>query len=912
MKKHIISLFALTAAILAGTLTSCTDELVSIADTPTGAFTPKGETVDAYLTLNVATLSVKATTRDASDETEAERRINDIWVFQYDYATGNLISKPYYRTIEDQEELADLTTETGVPIRLSNNDGDPCVVYIVTNTGDSAWGYGSGEGYDGFNSLAELKKQAIPDPAPIRINDDDEQGSVESEELIAIPMGGSNGEEEDNQLVVYTGCKINVDVERMFAKLYVTVNLQNGEGFKDSEMQQLAIESISRSCTVETIYNEDDTWYYPEASGSNFEVSRMFIPSSSTTNDGTKTYGPFVMYVPENHQKESTIDDAIKLRPYLRLTIDIGNDETALITPSPSYTAYPGSWSVDTDNPVYDRGEDYNINRNNIYDITLNIVANSTITASANCLIATAGTTIAFFPYYREEEPSDEMKAEYNYDSELKERYDFATYLNYSYEGEAANDGLKIKGVKIVWQTEDCIGNNEPETDGYDGPLVWIDEAPSSEYDDDAATKSYLELHRKIYVKAAKPGNALIAAYDDDPYANENANILWSWHIWVPNEGVDPEGGAIEYYHYLWDETGIDTSNFVPGRLVMNLNLGALKEKADGNYIDTDTYGMIYQWGRKDPFLPTRFKPTTPGNHGYSFPSDSKYYDGSYSKGTRIIGAYDNADEFIDMTGNDGSIAYKGQFLFDTNAPNNANIDGDFGDTDNEIICNSVKHPTTFIAAATTFTIESSTVGSGGHADISVYKNEGDWLPDGDDFLWGGGHPNDKAYIISSSAYLEDDYGPNKTIFDPCPYGWRVAPGDLWLGFTKTGKNITYNGSNWDQFNTPNDVTTTSYQSGFTLYMQGWQGAMGSATSFFPDQGTRLVSGQPYGYNICGNYHNATTDPEVIQDGYYYRKVEIIHFHSNGTGNANWIYPYNSGAYYNSKAVACPLRCVRE
>lgn len=76
------------------------------------------------------------------------------------------------------------------------------------------------------------------------------------------------------------------------------------------------------------------------------------------------------------------------------------------------------------------------------------------------------------------------------------------------------------------------------------------------------------------------PGNALIAA------RNFEDEIIWSWHIWVP-------------------ETAITTSTFgVTNTQMMDRNLGALRITLGGeNYSDPESMGMLYQWGRKDPFL---------------------------------------------------------------------------------------------------------------------------------------------------------------------------------------------------------------------------------------------------------------------------------------------------------------------
>ena len=77
-----------------------------------------------------------------------------------------------------------------------------------------------------------------------------------------------------------------------------------------------------------------------------------------------------------------------------------------------------------------------------------------------------------------------------------------------------------------------------------------------------------------------KPGNAMVVAKD------AAGKILWSWHIWVP-------------------ATKIVTANFsgVMIKDMMDRNLGALvATTATDEPIDPTSFGMMYQWGRKDPF----------------------------------------------------------------------------------------------------------------------------------------------------------------------------------------------------------------------------------------------------------------------------------------------------------------------
>ena len=153
-------------------------------------------------------------------------------------------------------------------------------------------------------------------------------------------------------------------------------------------------------------------------------------------------------------------------------------------------------------------------------------------------------------------------------------------------------------------------------------------------------------------------GNALIAAKNDD-------EVLWSWHIWVPQ--TDVSSGTY----------GISTP------AMMDRNLGALVTAGGG---DIRANGMLYQWGRKDPF-----------------PSPGQY--GSSTLAARAGVPYSVS-----------SAAY-------------------------ESITLSVKNPTVFAKS------------SGNVNSNPEYSSDtGDWLVNTEASRWGS----------------------SKTVYDPCPPGWKV------------------------------------------------------------------------------------------------------------------------------------------
>lgn len=76
------------------------------------------------------------------------------------------------------------------------------------------------------------------------------------------------------------------------------------------------------------------------------------------------------------------------------------------------------------------------------------------------------------------------------------------------------------------------------------------------------------------FTASDKKGNAVIAATD------ASDNILWSWHIWMTDRPKDQE--------YIND-----------AGTMMDRNLGATSATPG----DLGALGLLYQWGRKDPFI---------------------------------------------------------------------------------------------------------------------------------------------------------------------------------------------------------------------------------------------------------------------------------------------------------------------
>ena len=320
-------------------------------------------------------------------------------------------------------------------------------------------------------------------------------------------------------------------------------------------------------------------------------------------------------------------------------------------------------------------------------------------------------------------------------------------------KGNSSTNVGAIASVSVLWETY----NNATDVEANSVIL----EADFDKQD----SNDYYEICFKM-PETLHAGNAVIAAKDDSD------NILWSWHIWVPETVVS----AADY--------GIHTS----GKNVMDRNLGALKvavANPDAK-IDVTSVGLVYQWGRKDPFPGPRSIET----------------EGEYVSFARVAGTSPSAE--------------KRQLS----------------------LLESIQSPTVFAR---------------GLYDGSTLTNN-NWLNETDNTLWG-----DES---------------SKTIYDPCPAGYRVPNRDkdasLWSGSSITSKTgWSFNASNY----------------WFTL---------GSPATVFPAAG--YCDGGSFKVTFRTVLWNAHADGDNDQNAYN------IYVYSGPSG-ANYSHVKNRGYY---------VRCVAE
>lgn len=211
-------------------------------------------------------------------------------------------------------------------------------------------------------------------------------------------------------------------------------------------------------------------------------------------------------------------------------------------------------------------------------------------------------------------------------------------------KGNSSESVGSVASASILWET---FGTSEsPE---------YLDLIKAFCYKDDYIAFSTADTFRE--------GNAVIAAKD------VKGNILWSWHIWLTDQ---PEE------HVYKNDAGT----------MMDRNLGATSATPG----DVGALGLLYQWGRKDPFL------------GSSFIHYNQ--EPTIAKSTIIWPSK------VSTTSDYGTIEY------------------------------ATAHPTVFITAK----------------DSSC----GDWYYTGS---------------LSMNNTRWTTFNTSKSIYDPCPAGWRVPDG---------------------------------------------------------------------------------------------------------------------------------------
>ena len=344
---------------------------------------------------------------------------------------------------------------------------------------------------------------------------------------------------------------------------------------------------------------------------------------------------------------------------------------------------------------------------------------------------------------------------------------------SYTFDAMHRPDGsvLATKSVKLLWQSNyDAVKNV-----GLSGDKA-----------------QFYVLPRENDETKVLGTNAVIAAYNADD------EIIWSWHIWIVDENPL-----------------LATDTYSNGKTFMRKNLGAFTN-SNGDKDEQkilDSYGMYYQWGRKDPFPRPLY-----------FDAAGAYDEDRYNESGTYI-----KEVFAERTSSNGTLDY------------------------------ITKNPMHFITNA-------ACIEEGG-------DGIGDWLVAADNTLW-----NNNV----------------KSLYDPCPYGWKVPSVD--------DLSVLHLADAED--NTPLDEARKQY---------GWPLSDGSKTYFYPACGRRRYNdGKVENMNYKEGVYPSQPQP---WEGYYWTsttsadgKAVALYFDLTTTRTINKFFPSHSARRANGFQV----RCVKE
>lgn len=322
-------------------------------------------------------------------------------------------------------------------------------------------------------------------------------------------------------------------------------------------------------------------------------------------------------------------------------------------------------------------------------------------------------------------------------------------------KGNSSESAGNVKSVKVLW-----------ESSGTDEKVSQGDLLNSVRYD---SGRIIIRTHDIL-----REGNAVVAAVDD------KGDILWSWHIWItdyPQEQIYANGGCV----------------------LMDRNLGAISTSP--GYVGS--LGLLYQWGRKDPFIGSR--------------NIQKSLKGQSSKSWFA--------SWVSSGSSTGTIEY------------------------------SIANPMTFITSP--LNVEDPI-----YSD-PIYSRTDDI--NREDF-------NREDWLFSES---NDSLWTNiKTIYDPCPEGWRVPDG----GKDGVWGAIMLSNTGYDSYNKGLSYTVNP-----------------NTISWYPASGYRRINdGDLIKTGVCGMYW--TTSTLDNRSGY-------LIFDVNGK-----IYP----TVYGGRASGFSVRCQKE
>lgn len=356
-------------------------------------------------------------------------------------------------------------------------------------------------------------------------------------------------------------------------------------------------------------------------------------------------------------------------------------------------------------------------------------------------------------------------------------------------------------------------------------------------------------------------GNVVIAAFAEEGVTYENitidenrlisnATLLWSWNIW-----------AAENYD-------IDTDAFQAGSYtIMGRNIGAAVGKAEiesctipeqRRYLAVSAIGNYYQWGNKNPYPHISdydgLKIPNYGSKMYATPT----YTPVVALQESVNGSAIIADQMFGTP--DHFILDVGEYLSDADRTH-ANI----------VACTD-KAPYKYMK--------------------NTKSNYG--------YSWTGNIGGTPLVSLWGDPTLDNPSDHTKTIYDPCPPGWKVWSEDAWKAMAEAGEATA----------TPeyNALDAADKNKGYGFMVCG---------SYFPTAGrSRSTDFALDGFYLSGTNNVLTyytvSNPSIYSSGYWGRKYEICnYFETDDEGTTVNTVKITINGNFICVGYSTPLRCIK-
>ena len=305
--------------------------------------------------------------------------------------------------------------------------------------------------------------------------------------------------------------------------------------------------------------------------------------------------------------------------------------------------------------------------------------------------------------------------------------------------------------------------------------LLWQDEYGLIDPTSIRVADNY--LYFEIKEGSITQGNALIAATSGE---NGTGDILWSWHIWVTDADFQNKvkiyGGASLNYNNTSSTSGKKEFNF------MKMPLGFCKS-TDLKYPERKIVATIKQTGIGGNETNVTITQTGSSSAVKSYGENCTFYQWGRKD------PFPGSDGIKTIASNSISTP---KYCYDADG-NSFEYNKVGGDTSNGRTSKggSIKNPYTFFYSLTTST---DTDPANDWCNETTYNN---WSSNdtGVDFV---------------------DHTVVKSLYDPCPIGFKVPETTSFTGFTKTGDNVLNNSSYYN-------VSSETYKEGWDFHTTGWK-----------------------------------------------------------------------------------------